>query len=135
MQRMPIILCHLQEILMVSCIQMNAAIRQGATKGKRIMKPAFTKIIDQYQNLRSDREAIARLFLDGTRPYMIFQTLEGNVWGNVRGAQECFKNNIEYISSSLEVPSDHLPVMEPWFGTGVYANMYGCPYVWRDILK
>jgi len=32
----------------------------------------------------------------------------------------------------MSVPSDHLPLMEPWFGTGVYANMYGCEYVWRE---
>ena len=40
--------------------------------------------------------------------------------------------NVKYIEASLGIPSDHLPVLEPWFGTGIFANMYGCPYVWRD---
>jgi uroporphyrinogen-III decarboxylase len=92
----------------------------------------YIKVIDKYQDLRSVREHKAKMFLDGTRPYMIFQTPAGVGCGSIRTSRESFKNNMECIEKSLNVPSDHLPVMEPWFGTGVYANMYGCPYVWRD---
>jgi uroporphyrinogen-III decarboxylase len=96
------------------------------------MQNNHIKIIDKYQDIRRKRENQAGMFLNGTRPYMIFQTPASVGSGNVQTPQESFKNNIECIEKSLNVPSDHLPVMEPWFGTGVYANMYGCPYVWRD---
>jgi uroporphyrinogen-III decarboxylase len=46
--------------------------------------------------------------------------------------EQCFDINMRRLSASLEIPSDHLPVMQPWFGTGLYANMFGCEYVWRD---
>ena len=90
------------------------------------------RIVDRYHNIRSEREAIADRFLSGQRPYMIFQTPDGNVWGDNRSPGQSFFNNMKYIEASLGIPSDHLPVLEPWFGTGVFANMYGCPYVWRD---
>jgi uroporphyrinogen-III decarboxylase len=90
------------------------------------------QIIDRYERLRADRQHLAGQFLSGQRPYMIFQTPNGNVWGDVRTAEQCFYENLEYVKHSFEVPSDHLPVLEPWFGTGVYASMYGCDYVWRN---
>lgn len=96
------------------------------------MLPDLVKTIDQYQDLRSSRQAKARSFLDGTRPYMIFQNPSRSACCDPRNSEESFNGNMKDIAASLEVPSDHLPIMEPWFGTGVYANMYGCPYVWRD---
>ena len=96
------------------------------------MTDKIIKTVDKYQDLRAEREEKSELFLNGGRPYMIFQTPSGDVWGDIRTKQKSFAENIEYIDKSLDVPSDHLPVMEPWFGTGVYANMYGCPYVWRE---
>ncbi|MBN1553419.1 MAG: hypothetical protein JXA11_01640 [Phycisphaerae bacterium] len=89
-------------------------------------------VVDQYQKVRSGRESRTKQFLDGSRKYLIFQTPDGNVWSDARTPEECFERNIEYVEKSLDIPSDHLPLMEPWFGTGVYANMYGCEYVWRD---
>ena len=93
---------------------------------------ACQKVVDKYQAIRGDREAKAKAFLEGVRPYLIYQMPEGNVWGDIRTPEDCFDSNIEYIDASLKVPSDHLPVLEPWFGTGVFANMYGCQYLWRE---
>ncbi|OQB12682.1 MAG: methylcobalamin:coenzyme M methyltransferase [Firmicutes bacterium ADurb.Bin193] len=90
------------------------------------------KFTDRYEKLRADRKINADKFISGERPYMIFQTGEGNVWGDIRSKEQSFEENVRYIKSCFGVKSDHLPVMEPWFGTGVYANMYGCDYVWRD---
>jgi len=28
--------------------------------------------------------------------------------------------------------TDDLPYLEPWIGTGVYANAFGCEYIFRD---
>jgi len=36
------------------------------------------------------------------------------------------------MTAALDIASDDIPLMAPWFGTGVYANIYGCPYVWRE---
>lgn len=91
------------------------------------------KITDKFQQIRGMRASLAEKFISGKRPYLIFQTLGGGkVWSDVRTPEQCFYENMKYLDDSLAVVSDHLPVIEPWFGTGVYANMYGCPYVWRD---
>jgi len=47
-------------------------------------------------------------------------------------SEKSFKGNIDAFSKNLEAVSDHLPYLEPWFGTGVYANAFGCEYVWRE---
>ncbi len=90
------------------------------------------KIVGQYEKLRADRAIQAQKFLSGERPYMIFHTPPGNIWRNIRTPEESYLGNMTVIENSLDVPSDHLPVLEPWFGTGVYANFYGCDYVWRE---
>ncbi|QUH31634.1 uroporphyrinogen decarboxylase family protein [Vallitalea guaymasensis] len=92
----------------------------------------LSKIVDNYIKLRTDRQSAPKKFLNDERPYMIFQTPDGDIWGDNRTPEQCFNANIKYIEASLTVASDHLPVLEPWFGTGVYANMYGSKYVWRD---
>lgn len=93
---------------------------------------SIKQIVDRYQDIRCQREKTIEKFLKGERPYLIFQTPEGNVWGDVRSPEQCFDVNIKYVAESLNVPSDHLPVLEPWFGACAYANIYGCNYVWRD---
>jgi len=91
----------------------------------------FTPIVTAYEKLRADRTPLGARFLSGERPYLIFQTPNGDVWSDMRTPEQSFNENMKLIKTSLETPSDHLPVLEPWFGTGVYANMYGCDYVWR----
>jgi uroporphyrinogen-III decarboxylase len=97
------------------------------------VSPATIKrTVDRYQNVRGEREARARAFHNGQRPFLIFQTPNANIWGDVRTSEQCFYENLTAVATFLDVPSDNLPFLEPWFGTGVYANMYGCPYMWRD---
>lgn len=92
----------------------------------------YIKVVDSYQKIRGDREKAAEKFLSGERPYMIYQTPETSIYNNIRTPEDCFCANIEYIQKAVMVLSDDLPFIEPWFGTGVFANMYGCPYVWRE---
>lgn len=89
-------------------------------------------VVDQYQVVRAQREAKAKPFHSGAKKYLIFQMPDGNIWSDARTPEDSFERNLGYVAKSLAIPSDHLPLMEPWFGTGVYANMYGCEYVWRD---
>ncbi len=43
-------------------------------------------------------------------------------------------NNLSYIEGCLQNDfTDDLPFLEPWIGVGVYANAFGCDYVWSDI--
>ena len=90
------------------------------------------KILSSYETARSDRSRKTEQFLSGERPYLIFQFPDAKIWEDIRTPEQCFNENLSHVRNSLLVPSDHLPVLEPWFGTGVYANMYGCDYVWRD---
>jgi len=97
---------------------------------REISSQDVKKVVDRYADQRAIREPRAASFFNGTRPYLIFQA-PPNDWRS-RTPEQSFIENFNNISAALDVPSDHLPVMEPWFGTGVYANMYGCPYVWRE---
>jgi uroporphyrinogen decarboxylase-like protein len=91
------------------------------------------EVVDRYEQVRGERERRAEEFHSGRRRYLIFQTPPGGaVWRDARTSEDCFQRNLDYVAASLEVPSDHLPILEPWHGTGVFANIYGCPYVWRD---
>ena len=89
------------------------------------------KVIDKYDKARAQREETVKKFESGEKKYLIFQTPPGNsVWCDINNAKECFEENLKYIEKSLDTKSDHLPFMEPWYGTGVYANIFGCEYVW-----
>ena len=89
-------------------------------------------LVDRFESIRAEREARAEAFADGRRPYLIYQTPYPRIYGDVRTSEACFARNLQFIRDSLSVPSDHLPALEPWFGTGVIANVYGCPHIWRD---
>ncbi len=92
----------------------------------------LTTLVDRYQKLRADRDGRQRAFAEGRRPYLIFHTPPASIWGDIRTPEACFAANIQYVARCLDTASDDLPALEPWFGTGVYANMFGCPYVWRE---
>ncbi len=113
----------------------DGATERETTVGKYRLEHSpsqIAAIVDRYQQLRAKREPLARAFLDGTRPYMIFHTPGNDLWSDTSDPEDCFVRNLDLVEQSLAVPSDHLPTLEPWFGTGLYANMYGCDYVWRD---
>jgi len=96
------------------------------------MQGNYTKIIDEYQKLRSDREQKAQDFVNGKRSYLIYQaSVKRELYTDSDSKEICFDRSINYISKCLQEKSDHVPAMQPWFGTGVYANMYGCKYIWR----
>lgn len=92
----------------------------------------WTHVVDRYQKMRPEREKLGAQFLSGERPYLIYQSYPGNIWKDIRTPEASFLGSMAIVEGSLDVPSDDLPVLEPWFGTGVYASMYGCDYVWRE---
>lgn len=43
------------------------------------------------------------------------------------------ENNLEYAWALLSLDwTDDLPYLEPWVGTGIYANAFGCEYLFRE---
>ena len=55
------------------------------------------------------------------------------VFGPCNSIEEIYRNNMAYVEEKLQLDwSDDLPFLEPWIGTGIYANAFGCPYHFRD---
>ena len=96
------------------------------------MRIEYAKIVDAYQKLRADRESKAQGFINGEKSYLIYQaSVKSELYTDADSKEICFERYMHYISKCLDEKSDHVPAMQPWFGTGVYANMYGCKYYWR----
>jgi hypothetical protein len=55
------------------------------------------------------------------------------VFGPCNSIEEIYRNNLAYIEEKLQLDwTDDLPFLEPWIGTGVFANAFGCEYHFRD---
>ena len=55
------------------------------------------------------------------------------VFGPCNSIEEIYQNNIAYVDDKLQLDwTDDLPFLEPWIGTGVFANAFGCQYHFRD---
>jgi hypothetical protein len=95
------------------------------------------ELLDFYAKRREQRERRLREFLTTNRPgFLVVQhPLETllRVFGPCNSIEEIYRNNIAYIEEKLAIDwTDDLPFLEPWIGTGVYANAFGCEYHFRD---
>ncbi len=92
------------------------------------------KLIDRHEERRQQRQQQLSRFLEENRTgFLIVQHPPGNIWTACNSVDEVCRNNIEYFRDCLQVDwTDDLPYLTPWVGTGVYANAFGCEYVWRD---
>ena len=64
---------------------------------------------------------------------MIIQRPAYHVYGECNTVPDIVANNLRQMQAWLACPwTDELPHLEPWIGTGVYANAFGCPYLWRQ---
>ena len=93
--------------------------------------------LDLYARRREQRESRLREFLMTDRPgFLVVQhPLENllKVFGPCNSVEEIYRNNIAYVDEKLQLDwTDDLPFLEPWIGTGVYANAFGCEYHFRD---
>ena len=81
-----------------------------------------------------EREPRLRRFLTSNRPgFLVVQRPSAKIWGTCNSIEEIYQNNIAYMQDCLQLNwTDDLPYMEPWIGTGVYANAFGCPYCFRN---
>ena len=92
------------------------------------------EVIDRYDERREERGGRLLRFYTEDRPdFLILQHPAGTVWQRCNTVEEVYESNLRYCRDALEVDhTDDLPFLEPWVGTGVYANAFGCEYVFRD---
>lgn len=94
----------------------------------------ISRLIDLYQRRREQRETRLRTFLESPSPaFLVVQTPPTTSrWESCNDINAICRNNLLYMQESLGFEwSDDLPYMEPWIGTGLYANAFGSKYVFR----
>jgi hypothetical protein len=94
-------------------------------------------ILELYARRREQRETRLREFYATDKPgFLVVQhPLENllKVFGASNSIEEIYRNNIAYVEEKLQLDwTDDLPFLEPWIGTGVFANSFGCEYHFRD---
>jgi hypothetical protein len=90
------------------------------------------QISDLYLQRREEREAKIARFWQGEINSLVIQRPAGHLWGECNSVEGVWLNNTRHLESLLAMPwSDELPHMQAWFGTGVYANAFGCEMLWR----
>jgi len=90
------------------------------------------RIHDLYLKRQEERLERVKRFWAGERNFLIVQRPDYHLWGECNSVEGVWLNNVRHMESWLSMEwSDELPHMQPWFGTGVYANAFGCEYLWR----
>jgi hypothetical protein len=90
------------------------------------------RLIDLYLQRREERERRIARFWAGEVNSLVIQRPSAHLWGECNSVEGVWLNNIRHMESWLAMPwTDDLPHMQAWFGTGVYANAFGCDYLWR----
>jgi hypothetical protein len=91
------------------------------------------RLIDLYLRRRDERMRRIEGFWAGEERFLVIQRPAYFLWGECNSVEAVCANNMRHLESWLSMPwSDELPHMQPWFGTGVYANAFGCEYLWRQ---
>ncbi len=93
----------------------------------------INEIIDRYEALREQREPKLQALFSGAQPFIVMQMYPADLYGACNTVPYIVQNNLAYLEASVKhLWTDDLPFLEPWIGTGAYANAYGCDYLWRD---
>ncbi len=89
-------------------------------------------LADLWERRRSEREPRLLDFYAGRRSWIITQRPAYYIYAECNSVADIVANNLRQMESWLAMPwTDELPHLEPWIGTGVYANAFGCSYLWR----
>ena len=99
---------------------------------KQALDESMYSLIDSYRGLHEELSPRLDAFADGGQPFLIVQSAPLDVYTNCNTVADVFDENIKFFERQLAVKSDWLPYLEPWMGTGVYANAFGCEYMWRE---
>lgn len=92
----------------------------------------MARLVDLYLKRVEERSQLVRDFYHGSGDFLVIQRPFGNIWGSCNSVTEIRDNNIAYLADWLKLEyTQEVPYLEPWIGTGAYANAFGCEYVWR----
>jgi hypothetical protein len=90
-------------------------------------------ILDLYAKRREERLSKLEGFWAGQESFLVIQRPSYHLWGECNSVEAVVANNRRHLEAWLSMDwSDELPHMQAWFGTGVYANAFGCEYLWRE---
>ncbi len=93
----------------------------------------INRIIDLYKKRESQRHQNMMNFYYGDRDFLVVQRSNLKIFGPCNSVDMIVGNNLSYIEGCLQNDfTDDLPFLEPWVGVGVYANAFGCDYIWSD---
>jgi hypothetical protein len=91
------------------------------------------ELSDLYLRRRDERRRGLERFWKGEKGWLVIQRPSYHLWGECNSVEGVYQNNLRHLESWLSMPwSDELPHLQAWFGTGVYANAFGCEYYWRE---
>lgn len=91
------------------------------------------RLSDLYLRRRAERLPLVESFWKGERSWLVVQRPSYHLWGECNSVEGVWQNNLRHMESWLTMEwTDELPHMQAWFGTGVYANAFGCEYLWRQ---
>jgi hypothetical protein len=91
------------------------------------------RLADLYLQRREERLPRVESFWKGERGWLVVQRPSYHLWGECNSVEAVWQNNLRHMESWLTMPwTDELPHLQAWFGTGVYANAFGCEYLWRQ---
>lgn len=91
------------------------------------------QLSDLYLKRRDERLTGIEQFWAGKTGFLVVQRPAYFLWAECNTVEAVCRNNMRHLESWLSFPwSDELPHMQGWFGTGVYANAFGCEYLWRE---
>jgi len=62
----------------------------------------------------------------------VLQVSSGRMYYDCRTSESSFNAQIESIKETLSTKTDWMPFLEPWHGTGVYAEAFGAKYFWKE---
>jgi len=90
-------------------------------------------MLEKYEERRSAREMRMRQVIEQRQGFMVMQCPGRTFYNNCNTVADVVEENIASCAAWLGLDwTDDVPYLEPWIGTGVYANAFGCEYVWRE---
>lgn len=97
------------------------------------VKYDVNQLAEQYEARRAAREGRMRRVLEGREGFLVMQCVGRTFYNNCNTIEAVVQENLASFAASVALEwTDDLPYLEPWIGTGVYANAFGCEYVWRE---
>ena len=88
---------------------------------------------DAYQKACGEIDERAGQFAAGNfLPVMQWSLGTGTYSYNSRNKEDMLYAQLDGITETLRAENDQLPHLEPWHGVGVFAEAFGCPFIWVE---